>query len=150
MKETKCCKKCFENPRVGDSDRCEHGDCPCGNIPMNTPETMEEELEKAQRLLGEEKNYTQVTFYEGYIKGLRFGQETINQEISLAISSHNKELVEKGMSLKKYHKEFECNGANNGRGCYEDFCEDQECRNAPKEYNQALADFANLIKDSKK
>ena len=36
--------------------------------------------------------------------------------------------------------EFECNGAFNGKGCYEDFCEDQNCRNAPKEYNQAIAD----------
>lgn len=44
--------------------------------------------------------------------------------------------------LSKYHKEFECNGANNGKGCYEMFCEDQECRNAPKEYNSALSDLS--------
>jgi len=39
---------------------------------------------------------------------------------------------------RKIHKEFECNGAHNGKGCYESWCEDQNCRNAPKEWNLAL------------
>jgi len=47
--------------------------------------------------------------------------------------------------MKKVHKEFECNGANNGKGCYECFCEDQNCRNAPKEYNQAISDVQSLL-----
>jgi len=57
-----------------------------------------------------------------------------------------KTLLEKVEGMKKYHKEFECNGANNGKGCYETFCEDQNCRNAPKEYNSALTDISNIIK----
>ena len=31
-----------------------------------------EELEKAEKALGNEKNVIQITFYEGYIKGLKF------------------------------------------------------------------------------
>src|SRR3990167_1421306 len=45
------------------------------------------------------------------------------------------EAIEKS---KKWHKEFECSGAHDGKGCYEAFCEDQNCRNAPKEYNAGL------------
>jgi hypothetical protein len=50
----------------------------------------------------------------------------------------------------KYHKEFECNGANNGKGCYEDWCEDQNCRNAPKEWNEALDKVLQIISSYKK
>lgn len=55
------------------------------------------------------------------------------------------ELRERIEWMKKYHKEFECKGAYGGRGCYETFCEDQNCKNAPKEYNQALKDVLNLL-----
>jgi len=56
------------------------------------------------------------------------------------------EEIEKAMEeMRKYHREFECNGANSGRGCHEDWCEDQKCRNAPKEYNQALDDLKPII-----
>jgi len=41
---------------------------------------------------------------------------------------------------RKWHKEFECNGANNGKGCFETFCEDQNCRNAPNGHNNAIND----------
>jgi hypothetical protein len=66
--------------------------------------------------------------------------------ISKAISQREKEIAEDVNKLKKYHKEFECNGAHNGRGCYESWCEDQECRNAPKEYNQAITDVLSILK----
>lgn len=55
-------------------------------------------------------------------------------------------LIAEVEGMKKYHKEFECSGANNGKGCYETFCEDQNCRNAPKEYNQALLDIATSLR----
>jgi len=56
-------------------------------------------------------------------------------------------IIEEVEKMRKYHKEFECNGAHNGKGCFEDFCEDQNCKNAPKEYNQALTDIINIIKN---
>jgi len=63
------------------------------------------------------------------------------------ISKYQAELIEKVRGLKKYHKEFECNGAFNGRGCYESWCEDQTCRNAPKEHNEAIEQVIALIKE---
>ena len=47
--------------------------------------------------------------------------------------------------LRKVHHEFECNGAHNGKGCYECWCDDQNCRNAPKEYNQAIDEVLKLL-----
>ncbi len=64
--------------------------------------------------------------------------KSFNHQFALKLIEAVKEMVE---GRKKYHKEFECNGAHNGKGCYETFCEDQNCRNAPKEYNQALTDL---------
>lgn len=61
---------------------------------------LEKELQKAQELLGKEKNYPQTTFYEGYIKGLRYGQE--------AITADRKELVER---VKKLALSNQNNGA---------------------------------------
>ena len=81
------------------------------------------------------KNYP---FTKGQKDQLRFDVETQRSQLL-------KSLVEEVGGMKKYHKEFECNGANNGKGCYETFCEDQNCRNAPKEYNQALQDVIKLL-----
>jgi len=66
--------------------------------------------------------------------------------IECRLKEHDTKLVEAVEGLKKYHKEFECNGAHKGKGCYESWCEDQDCRNAPKEYNKALQDAVNIIK----
>lgn len=33
---------------------------------------LDREIKKAEKALGNEKNLTQITFYEGYLKGLRF------------------------------------------------------------------------------
>lgn len=51
---------------------------------------------------------------------------------------------------KKYHKEFECNGAFGGHGCFEMFCEDQECRNAPKEYNACRTEIETALNEELK
>lgn len=42
---------------------------------------------------------------------------------------------------EKYHKEFECNF-----GTHESFCENQDCPNAPKEYNQGVQDYLDAIR----
>ena len=65
------------------------------------------------------------------------GGSDISQEVKSFIHSELLALKKRVEGMKKYHKEFECKGANNGRGCYETFCEDQNCRNAPKEFNSA-------------
>lgn len=62
------------------------------------------------------------------------------------VLQREKEIAEEVEKMKKYHREFECNGAFNGKGCYESWCEDQECRNAPKEYNQAITDVLQILK----
>ena len=63
------------------------------------------------------------------------------------LTAQLEEIVERLEKEKKYHKEFECNGANNGKGCYETFCEDQDCRNAPKEHNSTLSSAQAIIKE---
>lgn len=73
----------------------------------------------------------------------------IHSFISKLLQSKEQELRENIEGMRKYHREFECNGANNGKGCYETWCEDQNCRNAPKEYNQALSDILNLLSANK-
>lgn len=87
---------------------------------------------------GIEKELTNFKNGETYSSSIDKIQEIFTTEL--------KTLLEKVERMKKYHKEFECNGANNGKGCYETFCEDQNCRNAPKEYNSALTDISNIIK----
>lgn len=64
----------------------------------------------------------------------------LEKALDQALTSQKAKFKEVVEGMEKYHKEFECNGANNGKGCYETFCEDQNCRNAPKDYNQALQD----------
>lgn len=73
----------------------------------------------------------------------------ISQTLATALKEQEERLVKEIEKSKKVHREFECNGAYNGKGCYEDWCEDQNCRNAPKEYNQALSDCITIIKSTK-
>lgn len=72
-------------------------------------------------------------------------QEAYNLGCEQATKKTLEAIREEIEKKRKYHKEFECNGAHNGKGCYETFCEDQECRNAPKEYNQALDDLLKAL-----
>jgi hypothetical protein len=46
---------------------------------------------------------------------------------SRLLSSKAKEIGEKLELMKKIHREFECNGANKGKGCYETWCEMETC-----------------------
>jgi len=39
-----------------------------------------EELKKAEKALEEERNLEQVTFYEGYIKGLKYGNQALKKQ----------------------------------------------------------------------
>lgn len=58
-------------------------------------------------------------------------------------------LIEREEKDRKWHKEFECNAAFNGKGCFETFCEDQNCRNAPKEWNQSKDSTISHLKEIK-
>lgn len=50
--------------------------------------------------------------------------------------------IERKMGMRKIHKEFECNGAHNGKGCYENWCDMKTCISKDalhcKSYNQAI------------
>lgn len=80
--------------------------------------------------------------------GLYVHPEKAAEFINNLLASHNNSLVERLEWLKKVHKEFECNGAHGGRGCFESWCEDQDCRNAPKEHNKAITEAQELIKNN--
>lgn len=47
-------------------------------------------------------------------------------------------------SMRKVHRVFECNGAHNGRGCYETWCDMENCNSKEaiefRIYNQAIDD----------
>jgi hypothetical protein len=51
--------------------------------------------------------------------------------------------------MRKVHREFECNGAYDGKGCYEDWCDIKTCTSkdavACKTYNQALDDVLAIL-----
>lgn len=51
---------------------------------------------------------------------------------------------------KKTHRVFECNGAHGGKGCFESWCEDQNCRSQDavevRAHNAALDEVLALIK----
>lgn len=55
---------------------------------LNQPESIKEEKQKAEEALRKEKNLNQVSFYEGYIKGLKFN----NQEV---IATYKRDLEKK-------------------------------------------------------
>ncbi len=77
-------------------------------------------------------------------------QDDLRFFMKSALLAQLEELEGEIENMKKYHKEFECNGANNGKGCYETFCEDQNCINASREHNQALSSILSLLQDKKK
>lgn len=98
-----------------------------------------------QSVLSEAEGKFAKTFLDGY-----FSRKEQKAQISAYIVVQLHDLIraeiEEIEGMKKVHKEFECNGANNGRGCYETFCEDQDCRNAPKEWNSALTAVQERLK----
>lgn len=108
---------------------------------------LEEELEKVSRVLSDgfecKGRYCE---HETSEKHYIVEKSLIEQFIINALESKMSDLRKEVEKKRKYHKEFECNGAFNGRGCYESWCEDQDCRNAPKEYNSALDEVLLLMK----
>jgi hypothetical protein len=55
------------------------GDVDPGEYPQSsTQSVLEDEIKKVNSAIGKEQNLTQVTFYEGYLKGLRFGREALS------------------------------------------------------------------------
>lgn len=74
----------------------------------------------------------------------RFRKDVREQNIQLTSSLLHQEIQElEGM--KKEHREFECNGAHGGKGCYESWCHIDTCTSKDamhcKSYNQALTDL---------
>jgi len=69
------------------------------------------------------------------------------------LSRQREEMMEKVEGMKKEHREFECNGANNGKGCYEDWCNIETCTSKDaiecKTYNQAIEDLLKALKEKK-
>ena len=127
MKETKCEKYCCDG-------ECNHDSC-CGKITENckidcqchkdTPETMEERFTK---LWNERMREDGHLFREEIL-------QFMSEEISLAISSHNKELVEKVEGLKKEG--------------YAQYMASEKKHLERINFNEALDQVINLIKDSK-
>ena len=134
MKETKCEKYCCDG-------ECNHDSC-CGKITENckidcqchkdTPETMEERLLNLLEKQGldmsnpEDEGAHQI-YDEQYV--------FIQKEISLAISSHNKELVEKVEGLKKEG--------------YAQYMASEKKHLERINFNEALDQVIHLITDSK-
>ena len=61
-------------------------------------------------------------------------------------------IIKENLPEKKEHREFECNGAHNGKGCYEDWCDVETCISKDamtcKGFNQALSQInTSLIAD---
>jgi len=60
-------------------------------------------------------------------------------------------VVEVLEGMRKVHREFECNGAHGGKGCYEDWCDMKTCTSADalacKEFNKALDNAITKIKE---
>lgn len=67
--------------------------------------------------------------------------------------SRDEALVAGLEGMKRQHREFECNGANNGRGCFESWCDMAVCVSqealACRNYNAALNEAIALIRSSR-
>lgn len=83
-------------------------------------------------------------FLGGLIHSTKFNQ-WFNEALRRVIDQE----IERKKGVRKIHREFECNGAHNGKGCYENWCDMKTCISKDalhcKSYNQAIdEDIAHL------
>ena len=89
---------------------------------------------------------------EEYNETFKNSQFIEHSKIKSFLATAIREVVEDAFTEtevdEKVHRNFECNGAHNGKGCYEDWCEMETCNSEEaiefKSFNSALAEKITL------